>query len=57
MLLPCLQRESKEFHRINFNLSIGNNYAAMNERLIRGENNTNMPFPSQGFEMELNQVN
>jgi hypothetical protein len=34
MPLPCLQRES-------------NSYAAMNERLIRGESNTNMPFPSQ----------
>jgi hypothetical protein len=28
----------------------------MNERLIRGESNTNMPFPSQGFEVELSQA-
>jgi hypothetical protein len=32
MPLPCLQRES-------------NSFVSMNERLIRGESNTNMPFP------------
>lgn len=37
MPLPCLQRES-------------NSFVSMNERLIRGESNTNMPFPGNGFE-------
>lgn len=35
MPLPCLQRESTS-------------YQAMNERLVRGESNTNVPFPAQG---------
>lgn len=34
MPLPCLQRES-------------NSFGSMNERLVRGESNTNVPFPSQ----------
>jgi hypothetical protein len=29
-------------------IDVGNSYAGMNERLIRGESNTNMPFPANG---------
>lgn len=53
MPLPCLQRESKLNQKLLLTIGIGNSYAAMNERLICGESNTNMPFPSQqGFDMD-----
>jgi hypothetical protein len=44
MPLPCLQRESR---LTNFLTSLGNSFGSMNERLVRGESNTNVPFPSQ----------
>ena len=44
MPLPCLQRESTF---TNFNKFSGNSFGSMNERLVRGESNTNVPFPSQ----------
>jgi len=44
MPLPCLQRESK---LTNFLTSLDNSFGSMNERLVRGESNTNVPFPSQ----------
>ena len=31
-----------------FYLFVGTSYQAMNERLVRGESNTNVPFPAQG---------
>jgi hypothetical protein len=43
MPLPCLQRESKLTNILNI---LGNSFGGMNERLVRGESNTNVPFPS-----------
>ena len=51
MPLPCLQRESKSAN-LWLTFLPGASYQAMNDRLVKGESNTNVPFPETQMSAE-----